>query len=125
MPVARVTKIRNSARQGEFVFHVASQPFHGVGEARASSGGCGATLSILTTGHCVPNPVQVICETFAYGHAHWYGSLRRRGGVGKIAAGLIAAPVSMSWNSTSTITGEEVVLFTLARSPDFRESKMR
>jgi uncharacterized protein YbcI len=25
----------------------------------------------------------------------------------------------------STITGEEVVLFTLARSPDFREAKMR
>jgi uncharacterized protein YbcI len=25
----------------------------------------------------------------------------------------------------STITGEEVVLFTLARSPDFRDAKMR
>ena len=25
----------------------------------------------------------------------------------------------------STITGEEVVLFTLARSPDFREAKMK
>ena len=25
----------------------------------------------------------------------------------------------------STVTGEEVVLFTLARSPDFREAKMK